>query len=211
MKDTLTYFPSSYAEMEIEREKLKEFAFPVCAEILESKGTGLAPIRRNGKDFFNVRELVGYARMYSIPNLGFISRKAIRAAEILDTEIIQDKKTGEDRIKTVFVACAFMPNANGQFGKLVFICPFCGCLHTHGCRGQKFGDGNGDREPHCHCDIPAYFRLNSQKYGLMLDPDWQFNLVETEDFTRAGDFPKQIAKDISSASDSRKRSRKDAE
>lgn len=192
----LNYFPSSYAEMEVEREKLKEFAFPVCPEILENKGTGLAPVKRNGKDFFNVRELIGHARMHSIPNLGFISRKPIKAAEILDTEIIQDEKTGKERIKTVFVACAYLPNEKRQGGQVVFICPFCGCLHAHGCGGEKFGDGNGDREPHCHCDIPAYYRLNSQKYGLSLDPDWHFNLVETEDFTRAGDFPKNIAKDI---------------
>lgn len=73
----LTYFPSSYAEMEVERSKLKDFAFPVSPEILENKGTGLTPIRRNGQDFFNVRELIGYARMYSIPDEGYIAKKPI--------------------------------------------------------------------------------------------------------------------------------------
>lgn len=193
----LNYFPSSYAEMEVERAKLKDFVFPVGTEILESKGTGLAPIKRNGKDFFNVRELIGYARMHSIPNIGFISRKVIKAAEILDTETIQDKETGDERIKTVFVACAFMRSSDkGQNGQVIFICPFCGCLHAHGCGSEKFGDGDGYREPHCHCDIPAYYRINFQKYGIKLDPNWLFYLVETDDFTRAGDFPKHIAKYI---------------
>lgn len=194
----LTYFPSSYAETEVEREKLKDFSFPVSPEILENKGTGLTPIRRNGQDFFNVRELIGYARMYSIPDEGYIAKKPIRAAEILDTEIREDEKTGEERIKTVLVACAFMPSQDKRrgSGQVVFICPFCGCLHTHGADGEKFGDGNGYRLPHCRCDIPAFYRLNSQKYGLLLDNNWHFNLVETEDFRRAGDFPKYIAKDI---------------
>lgn len=194
----LTYFPSSYAEIEVERDKLKKFAFPVDAEILESKGIGLAPTKRIERDFFNIRELIGYTRMHSIPNLGYISKKPIRAAEILGTEIVQDKETGEERIKTVFVACAFMRSKDNpqSKGKVVFICPFCGCLHSHGCGGEKFGDGDGDRVPHCRCDIPAYYRLNSQKYGLMLAQNWHFNLVETDDFTRAGDFPKKIAKDI---------------
>lgn len=195
----LNYFPCSYAEMEVERKQLNDFSFPVCLEILESKGNGLTPIRRNGQDFFNMRELIGHTRIYSIPNLGFVSKKPIKAAEILDTEIIQDKETGEELIKTVYVACAYMQSGDKrQAGQVVFICPFCGCLHSHGCDGVKFGDGDGDRQPHCHCDIPAYYRLNTQKYGILLDPDWHFHLVETEDFTRAGAFPNYIAKHITS-------------
>lgn len=193
----LDYFPSSYGELEVEREKLTEYVFPVCTEILENKGAGLTPVKHGEKEFFNVRELIGYARMYSIPDLGFISKKPIRAAEILKTEIIENEETGEERIKTVYVACAFMCGDDGRpGGQVVFICPFCGCMHSHGCDGEKFGDGDGDRVPHCHGDIPAYFRLNCQKYGLLLDPNWHFHLVETEDFRRAGDFPKEIAKYI---------------
>lgn len=192
----LDYFPNSYGETEIERKKLKDFAFPVNPEIMENKSTGLAPIKRDGQDFFNVRELIGYARMFSIPNLGYIAKKPIRAAEILNTEITENKETGEERIITVFVACAYM-RPKKQEEHLIFICPFCGCVHYHG-SGEKFGDGNGHRQPHCSCQIPAFYRLNFQKYGLQLDPNWQFSLVEMEDFTRAGAFPVQITKHITS-------------
>lgn len=194
----LSYFPNSYAETEVSREKLKDFEFPVNPEILESMGMGLIPIRRNGHDYFNVRELIGYARMYSIPDEGYISKKPIRSAEILETEIREDEKTGEQVIKTVYVACAFMPSHDKRrcSGQVVFICPFCGCLHCHGADGEKFGDGDGDRVPHCHCDIPAFYRLNTQKYGLFLDRNWHFHLVETEDFKRARDFPKYLAKEL---------------
>lgn len=194
----LDYFSTGYHEDEISREKLVEADFPVDLTILENKGTGLTPIRYSGQDFFNVRELIGYARMYSLPNEGFISRKPIRAAEILDTETREDEETGDLIIKTVHVACAFMPPEDRRrgAGHVVFICPFCGCVHYHGCGGEEFGDGNGDRVPHCQCDDPDYYRLNSQKYGLLLDKNWHFDLVETEDFRRAGDFPKYFAKDL---------------
>lgn len=193
----LNYFPSSYAETEVSREQLKEFEFPVDPAILENKGAGLLPIRRNGQDFFNVRELIGHARIYSIPNAGFISKKPIRAAEILDCEIAENESR-EPKIKVVRVAAAFMPPEDRRRGSghVVFLCPFCGCIHSHGCGGETFGDGDGDRVPHCHCDIPAFYRLNAQKFGISLDENWHFHLVETEDFKRAGDFPKYIAKDL---------------
>ena len=194
----LDYFSTGYQEDEISREKLVEADFPVDLAILENKGIGLTPIRHSGQDFFNVRELIGYARMYSLPNEGFISRKPIRAAEIMDTETREDEETGELRIKTVQVVCAFMPPEDRRRGSghVVFICPFCGCIHYHGCGGEKFGDGNGDRVPHCKCNDPDYYRLNSQKYGFLLDENWHFDLVETEDFRRAGDFPKYFAKNL---------------
>lgn len=194
----LDYFPNSYGEIEVERKKLNDFSFPVDPEIMENKGYGLTPIRRNGQDFFNVRELMGYARTYSIPNLGYISRKPIRPAEILDTEAIEDEETGEIKIKCVHIAVAYIPPEDRRYGsgQVVFICPFCGDMHSHGCDGEKFGDGDGWRIPHCSCEIPAFYRINFQKYGLQLAPCWQFNLVETEDVTLAGAFPRQIAKDI---------------
>ena len=195
----LNAFPRYYEDDLISRGKLEEAGFPIKPELLAS-GTGISllPIKCNGQEMYNVQELIAFTRMYSLPNEGFISRKPIRSAEILDTETREDMETGEQVIKTVYVACAFMPSDDRRRGPghVVFICPFCGCIHYHGCGGEKFGDGDGDRVAHCHCDIPAYYRLNSQKYGLLLDKNWHFNLIETDDFRRAGDFPKFLAKEI---------------
>lgn len=192
----LNYFPSSYGELEVTREQLKEFSFPIDPALLENKGNGLIPRQHNGQDFFNVRELIGYARMYSLPNEGFISRKPIRHAEILELETYIDEKTGNLKIKHVHIAAAFMPPENRQrgSGQMVFICPFCGCIHYHGASGEVFGDGDGERIPHCLCDIPAFYRQDRQSIGKNLDRNWKFDLVETEDFRRAGDFPKYFAK-----------------
>ena len=202
----LDYFSTGYHEDEISREKLVEADFPVDLTILENKGTGLTPIRHSGQDFFNVRELIGYARMHSLPNEGFINKKLIRHAEILHLEIADDNLENQDndplpenlKIKTVHIACAFMPPEDRRRGSghVVFICPFCGCIHYHGCGGKRFGDGNGDRVPHCTCNVPAFFRKDRQELGKNLDYHWHFNLVETEDFRRAGDFPKYIAKNF---------------
>ena len=202
----LDYFPSSYGEPEVARAKLKDFAFPVNPEILENKGTGLIPVSRNGQDFYNVRELVGFSRMYSIPNEGFIAKKAIRHAEILHLEIADDNLENQIddplpenlKIKVVHISAAFMPPKDKRRGSghMVFICPFCGCIHLHGAGGEKFGDGNGYRQPHCTCNVPAFFRKDRQELGKDLAYHWQFNLVEAEDFRRAGDFPKYFAKDL---------------
>lgn len=202
----LDYFPSSYGKPEVAKIKLEDFAFPINPEILENKGTGLIPINHKGQDFYNVRDLVGFSRMYSIPNKGFISKKPIRHAEILYLETkdgnfenkANEPLPGSLKIEVVHIAAAFLAPRDKRrgTGNIVFICPFCGCIHYHGCDGEKFGDGNGYRQPHCTCVIPAFFRKDRQELGKDLAYSWQFNLVETEDYKRAGDFPRYFAKHL---------------
>lgn len=194
----LDYFPTGYRGTLIDLEQLFKADFPVMPYIFENYSAGLIPIKQDGKELFDVQELIGVSRLYSIPNEGFISKKPISAAEILNIETVDGKKTYETKISCVHVAAAFMPSEDRRrcSGQVVFICPFCGCIHFHGASGERFGDGDGTRVPHCTCDNPAYYRLNTQKFERLLDSNWQFNLVETEDFMRAGDFPKYFAKHL---------------
>lgn len=203
--DYLDNFPYSYRKPEIAWEALTESGFPIEPTILENGRTGLIPISYNGEDYYNVRELIGYARMYSIPNTGFIAKKPIRHTEILYLETEKNFINPHDfplpenlKIKVVHIAAAFKTpkDEKSGIGQLVFICPFCGCIHYHGAVSKNFGDGNGHRAPHCTRVIPAFFRKDRQELGKYLDYSWEFSLVEVEDFRRAGDFPKYLAKNL---------------
>lgn len=66
-------------------------------------------------------------------------------------------------------------------GQLIFRCPVCNKVHLHGAGGIKFGAGDGTRVPHCH------------------DPslgNFQFDLVEVAEASRAGHLPKTMLKHL---------------
>ena len=198
----LDYFSHSHRDDEISRKELGEFSFPIPIKFLDrhsSGGGGPKRIVRKGRVFYSTRELVAFARMHSIPNEGYCSREPIRHAEILKLEPEQSPPTpGNPLIGNVTVAAAFMQADGYRHGKgqLVFVCPFCGCTHFHGSGGLNFGDGDGHRSKHCICRAPAYLRHDTQDIAKRLCPGWGFNLVEVEDFHRAGDFPKSILKHL---------------
>lgn len=193
----LDAFPRYYKEDLISKQEIENAGFPVHPYLLPNAcGFEPKPINHNGKELYNIKELIGFTRMCSIPNEGHIERKIIRAAEILDIEITKDKETGTEEINNIYVACAFMPSQDRRrgTGQVVFICPFCGCIHFHGAGGEKFGDGNGNRVPHCTCTNSEYYRLDARKFNYQLSEYWHFDLVETEDIARAGAFPKYFEK-----------------
>lgn len=199
----LDYFSHSYRDEEVSRKDLVELFFPIPIKFLDRHRTGNGGprrITRNGRIFYNTQELIAFARMHSIPNEGYCSREPIRHAEILQLfpdRILPNGKDGA-LIATVTVAAAFMQIHDARRGKgqLVFVCPFCGCTHFHGAGGLRFGDGDGHREKHCICRAPAYLRHDTQDIARRLCPGWNFNLVEVEDFHRAGEFPRGILKHL---------------
>lgn len=188
-----------FRDENITEEELKKIGFPVDPSFLfKANGTGLMPINSEGQKIYNIQELLGYTRLYSIPCEGFISKKPIRAAEILNCEFREYEDSYKPKINVVRVAAAFLPPEDRRrgSGQVVFVCPFCGDIHYHGADGKKFGDGDGDRVPHCLCTSPAYYRLNTQKFASLLAPNWHFYLEETDNFKRAGDFPSYFARHL---------------
>jgi hypothetical protein len=120
---------------------------------------------------------------------------------------------------TVTVAAAWLPPLlyaarRGSTGHVAFVCPFCCNVHLHG-TGGGFGGGDGHALPHCPCEYcrrrPRMIfrkpftacRANKlppdvQAVLSQLAPDWQFNLTETADPDRAGDFPRHLQKRLAS-------------
>ena len=129
----------------------------------------------------------------------------IRSTEILGLDPDTDMP---DHNRIVNVAAAFYqdPELPKGSGNLCFVCPFCHEVHFHGAgnalmeggRKPAFGAYNGTRERHCNPNRLATNKVHSMAVYKRLVPGWKFRLIEVEDFTRAGNFPKEIHNQLTS-------------
>lgn len=159
--------------------------------------------KKKGLVYYSVKELVSFARKHSIPDEGLLSSEPIRHAEILNTEPDEkDPKT----IKAVTVAAAFLQGFDQRkgLGNMIFVCPFCSSIHLHG-TGPGFGGGDGWRIPHCLCRNTEFLRKDTQNLARSLADGWQFNLVETSEYKKAGQFPKKMRSELAMSAAKRRR------
>lgn len=132
-----------------------------------------------------------------------------RTAEMFPIE--EQDRNDKGLIKVVRVAAAFWqdPELPKGSGNLCFVCPFCRAINMHSAgnanfpnsRKPVFGAYDGSRTPHCGCQdmtSSSASRACSQKVYCQLAPGWQFHLTEVEDATRAGEFPVNVQRHLTS-------------
>lgn len=169
---------------------IQKYGFPMHKDFIKKyMKNGILPYSRyKNKLCVRVYHLIGFVRMYSIPNHGIISNKPFRASTIFSYTQ-----------KTINIAATFLPRRrNASEGQLCFVCPICGNVHFHG-SDKGFGGGNGDRIPHCFGEHAKDFpRLDNAAIAAQLCENWHYNLIEVSDIALAGDMPPDLASEIAS-------------
>lgn len=194
-ENLFAFLAQEYGGRTLTRAELEQAGWPVPLHYLTPSGL---KARKGGG--YAVSDLVSYARLHSIPGEGIIKKTIIRPSRILAKE--RDPATG--KISKIHIAAGFLlpvfpPQAQGEsVGNLTFLCPFCGNLHFHGAGIGPFGDGDGERVPHClDHENPAFMRRDIRALAKQLAPHWQFYLVETEFFDMLGDMPPAVKNRLS--------------
>lgn len=189
-ENLFSYLAREYGHRDFTKEELTLARWPIPVKYLTASG-----LRAKRGRVYAMADLISYARLHAIAGEGIYQKKILRPSKILGLEKDTDGKIKVVHIAAGWIRPPFDMGNRENYGQLTFLCPFCGNLHFHGAGGPYFGDGDGDRIPHClDHENPAFMRRDIQPLASQLAETWRISLTETEHFDLLGDMPAIIKK-----------------